>query len=120
MTNSFKTDDNCLFCKIVKGEIPCEKVFETESVFAFKDIAPQAPTHILFIHKEHTQNLLEMAGDPNKVASVMAAIKEYVDSVGPQLSEFRVVTNCGASAGQTVFHTHFHLLSGQSLGSFGS
>jgi histidine triad (HIT) family protein len=111
--------DNCLFCKILKEKIPAAKVFENERVLAFKDIHPQAKIHYLFIHKKHSKDILEMSQDSKQLEEVFEAIhhvakKERLDSAG-----FRLVNNCGALAGQTVFHTHFHLLSGEPLGSFG-
>ena len=109
--------DDCLFCKMVRGEIPCEKVFENDSVLGFKDIYPQAPTHLLFIHKDHTENVNAMSGE--QIAEVFSGIKEYSQK---ELASggFRVVTNHGKDAGQTVFHTHFHIVGGGKLGSFGS
>jgi len=109
--------DDCLFCKMVAGEIPCEKVFESDKVLGFKDIYPQARTHLLFIHKEHTSNVNQMNGD--QLASIFDAIKSHTEE-GLVEAGFRVVTNFGANAGQTVFHTHFHVLGGEKLGGFGS
>jgi histidine triad (HIT) family protein len=109
--------DDCLFCKMITGEIPCEKVFENDDVLGFKVIYPQAHTHLLFINKEHTSNVNQMSGD--KIAQVFAAIKSHTEE-GLVEAGFRVVTNFGSNAGQTVFHTHFHVLGGEKLSSFGS
>lgn len=112
---------NCLFCKISKGEIPSSKVFENELVFAFEDINPLAKKHILFIHKKHTSNVNEMADlNPEQISDVYKAISEFTKTEDAVSSGFRVVTNVGDHAGQTVFHTHFHLLYGERLGQFGS
>lgn len=111
---------NCLFCKIIKGEIPSKKVFENDSVYAFVDIYPQAKTHLLFIHKNHTANINEMSDDSKAIGDVFKAIKEYTTENKMDVDGFRVVTNLGQNAGQTVFHTHFHVLGGEKLGHFGS
>lgn len=111
---------DCLFCKIIKGEIPSKKVFENELVFAFEDIHPMAKIHHLFIHKKHTHDINSLIGnDPDQVKDVYHAIKEWTESTELKKNGFRVVTNCGPDAGQTVFHTHFHVLGGEKLGRFG-
>lgn len=112
--------DNCLFCKIIKGEIPSTKVYEDDHVLGFVDIYPQAKTHLLFVHKVHTSNINEMADEPCTVGEVFTAIKKFTTSAGLTKNGFRVVTNLGPEAGQTVFHTHFHVLGGEKLGRFGS
>lgn len=111
---------DCLFCKIIKGEIPSTKVFENESVFGFVDIFPQAKIHLLFIHKNHSKNINELAKSPSDLGQVFQAIAQYTKERGLDKTGFRVVTNTGKEAGQTVFHTHFHLLGGEALGRFGS
>lgn len=112
---------DCLFCKIIKGEIPATKIYEDDKVIGFQDLRPQAKVHLLFIHKSHTKNLNDMMEkDPNQSSDVLGAIARHAEReklVGPG---YRVVTNIGPHAGQTVFHTHFHLLGGESLGHFGS
>ena len=104
---------DCLFCKILAGEIPCRKVYENDTVLAFHDIAPQAPVHILVIPKKHTANVTEadasLAGALVCAAAAIAAQEGIADG-------FRLVSNCGAAAGQTVEHLHFHILGGQTLG----
>lgn len=107
----------CLFCKIVAGEIPCTKVFENESVLAFEDIHPSAKTHWLFIHKNHSKNALEMLA--SEIAEVYLAIQTHVNDGPLSQSGIRVVTNCGPDSGQVVFHTHFHVIGGEQLGGFG-
>lgn len=106
---------DCLFCKIVRGEIPSEKVYEDELVYVFKDIAPTAPVHLLVIPKEHISKLDEV---DEKNSAVIAHIYEVIAKLSKDLDlsdGFRVVSNCGESAGQTVFHIHFHLLAGRPL-----
>lgn len=110
---------DCLFCKIISGAIPSKKVFENEHVFAFQDIHPQANVHLLFLHKNHTSNVNEMAQDPQQIGEVFRAISEYTSKLPLAQSGFRVVTNLGPDAGQTVFHTHFHVVGGEPLGHFG-
>lgn len=109
---------DCLFCKIIKGEIPSSKVFENENVYAFKDIAPMAKKHFLFISKNHSKNLNEM--DSEDIKNVMSAISEFTKSENMIDSGYRVVTNIGKEGGQTVFHTHFHVLGGEQLRGFGA
>ncbi|MBT3586923.1 MAG: histidine triad nucleotide-binding protein [Halobacteriovoraceae bacterium] len=111
---------DCLFCKIVAGVIPSEKVFENDKVLGFKDITPQAKVHALFIHKEHSRDINELVNDdPQQVTAIFEAINQYSRDQGLDNEGFRTVTNCGAKAGQSVFHTHFHVLSGSSFGNFG-
>ena len=106
---------NCLFCKIIAGDIPSTKVYEDETVFAFRDIAPQAPTHILVIPKEHISGC-------NGVTAENSAVVAHIFEVIPQIAKteglengYRVVSNCGDDAGQTVHHLHFHILGGKKL-----
>lgn len=108
--------DDCIFCKIIKGEIPSTKVFESESVLGFKDINPIAKVHMVFIHKEHTTDIASMTeSNPEQITEVMKGITEYAKSDNSLKEGYRVITNKGPAAGQTVFHTHFHLLGGQRL-----
>lgn len=107
---------SCLFCKILAGEIPSAKVYEDEHVYAFRDIAPQAPVHVLIVPKKHMANILELAGDDTGVASaVVKAIKVIAEQEGVADSGFRVITNCGRDGAQSVEHLHFHLLGGRQL-----
>ena len=106
---------NCLFCKIIAGEIPSTKVYEDETVLAFRDIAPQAPTHILVIPKAHIGSVAEVT--PGN-SSVVAHIFEVIPAIAAKeglVNGYRVVSNCGPDAGQTVHHLHFHILGGKEL-----
>lgn len=109
--------EETIFDQILKKEIPSEVVFENDKVLGFRDIFPQAKIHLLFIHKERNRNLLEMK--ENQITDIFNAIKKYAKDSGLDEKGFRVVSNCGAMAGQTVFYTHFHVISGEQLGSFG-
>jgi len=107
---------DCIFCKIIAGEIPSDKVYEDELVYAFRDIAPQAPLHILVVPKVHIPSAMEVTGkNAEQVAACFAAISQIAEAEGLG-SGFRVITNCGEDGGQTVFHLHFHLLGGRPLG----
>ncbi len=104
---------DCIFCKIAAGEIPSNKAYEDDKVLAFYDLDPQAPTHILVIPKEHIKSAAEI-DESNSV--LVAHIFEVAAKLAKQLgldNGFRVVTNCGESAGQSVHHIHFHLLGGR-------
>jgi histidine triad (HIT) family protein len=111
----------CLFCKILAGDIPSQKVFENDNIYAFKDINPLAKEHFLFIHKKHSSNVLDMMqNDPEQIKDIMLAITEFCEKASFKSDGFRVVTNIGKHGGQTVFHTHFHLLAGEQLKGFGA
>lgn len=111
---------DCLFCKIIAGEIPSKKVFENEDVLAFEDINPLAKQHLLFISKNHTTNVNEMTSQSGAdILKVFSAINEFTTSNELSKDGFRVVTNLGQHGCQSVFHTHFHVLGGEQLGSFG-
>ncbi len=111
----------CIFCKIIDGKIPSTKVYEDENVVAFRDLHPQAPVHQLFIHKRHTQNINELTKlDPSQLGDLFKAIQIYTEKSDLSKNGFRVVTNQGHHAGQTVFHTHLHVLGGGPLSHFGS
>ena len=106
---------NCLFCKIVAGEIPSTKVYEDETVLAFRDIAPMAPTHILVIPKAHIGSVAEItAENSGVVAHIFEVIAAIAKAEGLEKG-YRVVSNCGDDAGQTVHHLHFHILGGKKL-----
>jgi len=106
--------DNCLFCKIIRREIPAEFVFENEEILAFRDINPQAPEHILLIPKEHISSPAEINEANSRIAgSLVSAAAEIAKDKLPD--GYRLVFNCGEIAGQTVFHLHLHLLGGRSL-----
>ncbi|MBQ3054655.1 MAG: histidine triad nucleotide-binding protein [Oscillospiraceae bacterium] len=106
---------DCIFCKIIAGEIPSTKVYEDERCLAFRDINPQAPTHILVIPKEHIASMAEITEkNSDIVAYLFERIAEIAKAEGLD-DGFRVVSNCGDHAGQTVHHLHFHILGGQPL-----
>lgn len=111
---------DCLFCKIIQGKIPATKVYEDEFVLAFKDLYPQAKDHYLFIHKVHSQDILDMTQiDPNQVSAIFRGISNFIQNCDLKENGFRTVTNCGKDAGQVIFHTHFHVLGGEKLRGFG-
>lgn len=112
---------DCIFCKIIEGKIPSTKIFENANVIGFKDLRPQAAIHQLFIHKSHSKDVNELSqNDPAQLADLFEAMRLYSEQEGLTKDGFRIVTNLGPNAGQTVFHTHFHLLAGEPLGHFGS
>lgn len=103
--------DDCVFCKIVKGEIPSSKVYEDDKVLAFKDINPIAPVHVLVIPKKHISSLNDVNSDNSElIAHVFEVISKIAKELGIDKEGFRVISNCGEAAGQTVPHIHFHLL----------
>ena len=105
---------DCLFCKIIAGEIPSNKVYEDELCYAFHDIAPQAPTHFLVIPKAHMVAVSDVCEENSHVIGhIFTVISKVTKELG--LESYRVVSNCGADAGQAVFHLHFHVLSGYEL-----
>jgi len=107
---------NCIFCKIINGEIPCSKVYEDEKVLAFKDINPEAPVHILVIPKQHIQSILDLNENNISItADIFNAINIIVKQSGIDKDGFRVVANTGSNGGQTVAHLHYHILGGRSL-----
>ena len=107
--------NDCLFCRIIAGEIPSTKVYEDETVFAFRDINPQAPTHILVIPKAHISGCNGVTPEnSNLVAHIFEVIPRIAAAEG-LTGGYRVVSNCGDDAGQTVHHLHFHILGGQKL-----
>ena len=108
--------ESCLFCKIIKGEIPSQKVYEDEHVFAFNDIHPLAPVHVLVVPKKHIASLNDVNPENSEeVRRVMETLPVIAAQCGLSERGYRVITNCGPDAGQTVFHLHFHLLGGKPL-----
>ena len=105
---------DCLFCKIIAGEIPSKKVYEDELCYAFYDIDPQAPTHFLVIPKAHIDSVSAVTGD---TAPIVGHIFEVIARLAGELGleSYRVVSNIGPQAGQSVFHLHFHVLSGRDM-----
>lgn len=109
--------EDCLFCKISKGEVPSTKVYEDEDVYAFNDINPVAPIHILVIPKKHIASLKDMTKeDEALVGKIFGVINKIAEEKGFKESGYRVITNCGKEAGQEVMHLHFHILAGTKLG----
>ncbi len=109
--------DHCLFCRIIKGEIPSAKVYEDEHVVAFKDIHPAAPVHVLVVPKMHIDSLEGLNEENlNQVVPIHRAILEVAKVMGINESGYRVIVNCGEGAGQTVLHLHYHVLGGVKMG----
>lgn len=107
---------DCLFCKIIAGDIPSAKVYEDDDMYAFRDINPEAPCHVLVVPKKHIASADEITADNSAiVAKIYEKIPE-IARLGGVKNGYRVVTNCGPDAGQTVFHLHFHILGGAVLG----
>ena len=107
--------ENCLFCKIIRGELPSTKVYEDETILAFRDIAPQAPTHVLLVPKAHIE-------DCNGITAENSAVIAHIFEVIPEIAKaeglvngYRVASNTGADSGQTVPHLHFHILGGKAM-----
>ncbi|MDX2085041.1 MAG: HIT domain-containing protein [Candidatus Melainabacteria bacterium] len=105
-------DPGCLFCKIVAGDIPAEIVFKNEVVTAFRDIQPQAPTHVLVVPNVHVASFAQVE-DPGLMQAVWCGVQQVTQHLG--LTDYRLVVNTGAEAGQTVFHWHVHILAGRAL-----
>ena len=107
---------DCIFCKIIVGEIPSQKVYEDETVYAFKDINPMAPVHVLIVPKQHIASVNEVTAENSAViAHIYEVASQLAKELGVAEDGYRIVTNCGKNAGQTVFHLHFHLLGGTPL-----
>lgn len=109
--------EDCIFCKIINGEIPSAKVYEDDKILCFKDINPEAPVHVLIIPKKHIRSLNELEdGDKDIISYIFMKGKELAESFGINEKGYRIVMNCGDDAGQTVKHMHFHLLGGRIFG----
>ena len=107
---------DCLFCKILAGDIPADIIFESDDAIAFRDINPQAPTHALIIPRKHVATINDLGeGDEALVGNLFLAAKSIAADEGIAAAGYRVVMNCNAAAGQTVFHLHLHLLGGRAL-----
>lgn len=104
---------DCIFCKIARGEIPSNKLYEDDKVLAFYDLDPQAPTHFLVIPKEHIVSAAEITEENSAIIAHIFAVIAKLTAECPE--GFRVVTNCGAHGGQTVPHLHFHVLAGRDM-----
>ena len=108
--------EDCIFCKIIKGEIPSKKVYEDEKVYAFYDISPEAPIHFLVIHKQHIESANALKEEnASVVAHIFLVINKLVSELGIAEKGYRIVNNTGNDGGQTVHHMHFHVLGGRSL-----
>ena len=106
---------DCIFCKIIDGEIPSSKVFENEHVYAFRDINPQMPVHIIVVPKKHMESANDICNDNSiYVAKIFEVIPEIARAEG-LTNGYRIITNCGEDGGQTVGHIHFHLLARRNL-----
>ena len=106
---------DCLFCRIIAGEIPSTKVYEDEDVFAFRDIAPQAPVHILVVPREHIASAAELNAENAPLAAKCLEAAAKIAAQEGLTGGYRLVSNCGDDAGQTVKHLHFHILGGKKL-----
>ena len=106
---------DCLVCKIAAGEIPSTKVYEDDRILAFRDIAPQAPTHILVIPKVHIGSVAEVTAETSGLVAHIFEVIPHIAAAEGLTGGFRVVSNCGDDAGQTVHHLHFHILGGKTL-----
>lgn len=108
--------DDCLFCKIDRGEIPSEKVYDGEGVFAIRDVNPQAPVHLLILPKKHFSTIMEIEdGDQKMIGSIFTVANKLAKENGLTDTGFRMILNCGRGAGQSVFHIHYHLMGGRAL-----
>jgi histidine triad (HIT) family protein len=108
------SDENCLFCKIVKGEIPADIVYESETALAFRDINPKAPTHVLVIPRKHISTINDIGTDDETIlGSLYTAAREIAAQEGIAEDGYRAVMNCNEAAGQSVFHIHLHVMGGR-------
>lgn len=108
---------DCLFCKIIEGEISSAKVYENEYVYAFKDINPAAPVHVLIVPKKHFDSIMEISADDSiYLQEIIKAAQKIAKEAGIADEGFRLINNCGEFGGQTVYHLHFHLIGGSKLG----
>ena len=109
--------EDCIFCKIIRREIPSDIVYEDEEIIAFKDIQPAAPIHILVIPKKHIPSLVELQKeDELLIGKIYSVINKVAEAQGVKEKGYRVIVNCGEDGGQEVGHLHFHLLAGKKLG----
>ena len=110
--------DDCLFCKIINGDIPCNKVYEDNDILAFYDVNPATPIHILVIPKKHIVSVIDVKLEEGFIISkIFSVINEIAKNMKFDNDGFRVITNCGNDSGQEVKHLHFHVLAGRNLGS---
>ena len=110
---------DCLFCRIVRGELPSNRVYEDEAVIAFSDLHPVAPVHILIVPRRHFDDLNVLSADPEGagvMADILKAVPLVAQAAGVRESGYRLINNCGTDAGQTIRHVHFHLIGGKAMG----
>ena len=105
---------DCIFCSIIKGDIPTNKIYEDDKVIAFNDISPQSPVHILIIPKEHIPSIMDV-DDNEIIGHIFSVINKIAKDSGIDKKGYRIVNNCGEEGGQTVPHLHFHLLGGRQM-----
>lgn len=106
-------DPDCIFCRIVAGDIPSDRVYEDDQVIAFRDLEPKAPVHVLVVPREHRRDVRELAREPELLSHVVSTAGQVAGELAD--GDFRLVFNTGAGAGQTVFHVHAHVLAGTEL-----
>lgn len=106
--------NDCIFCRIIAGEIPSERVYEDDKMIVIRDVAPAAPVHVLMIPKAHTENII--TAEPELILYMFGKVKELAEKLGVNEKGFRTVANTGDDGGQTVKHLHIHLLGGKALG----
>ena len=110
--------DGCIFCKIINGQLPSRVVYEDDKVFAFNDINPMAPVHVLVVPKMHVESVKDITDENvNILGDIHLAANKIAQKLGIYDKGYRLVTNCGGDAGQVVFHLHYHLMGGKRLGS---
>ena len=107
--------DNCLFCRIISGDIPSTKVYEDDKTFAFRDINPQAPTHVLVVPKTHIASVDELTEENIDLAGKCLLVCKRIAAEQGLAGGYRIISNCGPDSGQTVDHLHFHVLGGERL-----
>ncbi len=108
--------EDCIFCKIIKKQIPCDLVYEDDKVIAFNDISPQAPIHVIIIPRQHIEDLNSIKQESSEVIGhIFMVVREIAKKLGVAENGYRIVSNCGEQGGQTVQHIHFHLLGGRML-----
>jgi len=108
--------DNCIFCKIVAGDIPCNKVYEDDEVLAFHDLSPQSPVHVLIIPKKHYSSVLDIEADGSPMNHIFQVARQLAHEFEVDEKGFRLVINTGDDGGQTVHHLHMHLTGGRFFG----
>lgn len=108
--------DDCIFCRIIAGKLPCQKVYEDDAVLAIRDIKPAAPIHVLVVLKEHVASAVDPALTTRQLESMFGAVSKTAAILGVTESGFRLVTNIGEDGGQSIRHLHFHLLAGKLFG----